>query len=119
MLRPPRDQSSEEEGVRREGGASGEHRTAMARLGVGGEEMNGREEAEVEQDNAEAEERVLGGHLLELDTTGILTQDANPGITILVYACNSFKKLIRLSIIWTVCHRCPAGARFVLNFSWE
>ena len=34
--------------------------------------------------------------LLTLESTGILTQDAEPGITTLVDACNSFNEMIRL-----------------------
>eukprot|EP00957_Ditylum_brightwellii_P000232 18040-Ditylum_brightwellii.AAC.1 len=33
----------------------------------------------------------------------------------LVDTFNGFNKLSRLAILWTVCHRWPAGAQFVLN----
>ena len=34
----------------------------------------------------------------------------------LVDSSNGFNKLSLLAMLWTVRHRCPAGARFVLNF---
>ena len=47
--------------------------------------MDEEEGVEVDQDEAEAEEVVLGGGgVLALETTGILTQDAEPGSTTLV-----------------------------------
>ena len=54
--------------------------------------------------------------MLVLEATGLLTQDADLGGTNLVGACNGFNELIRLSMIWAVYHRCPAGTRFALNF---
>ena len=50
-----------------------------------------------------------------------LTQDAEPSRITLADACNGFNKLIRLTMLWTVRHRCPAGARFVFNCyrCWE
>ena len=53
-----------------------------------------------------------GGELLSLETTGLLTYDAQPGGTKLVDSCNGLNKLIRLVILWAVRHRWPAGARF-------
>ena len=46
-----------------------------------------------------------------------LNQDADPSGTTLVDSCNEFNELSRLAMLWTVCHRCPEGARFVFNFS--
>ena len=62
------------------------------------------EEAEVQQNNVEAEEGVLGG-LLALEATGILTRDSEPGGTTLVDVRNGFNKLVHLAMIWTVRHR--------------
>ena len=50
-----------------------------------------------------------------LEATGILTQDAEAGRTTLVDARNKFNKLSRLTMLWTVRHRWPAGSRFVFN----
>ena len=55
------------------------------------------------------------GTLLVLEATGILTQDAEPGGTTLVDACNGFNNLSRLTILWTLYHHWPAGARFAIN----
>ena len=55
------------------------------------------------------------GGVLALEATGILTQDAEQGITNVFDACNGFNELIRLAVIWTVSHRWPVGARFTLN----
>ena len=40
-----------------------------------------------------------------LESTGLLTQDADPGGTTLVDARNGFKKMSRLAMLWTVRHR--------------
>ena len=53
---------------------------------------------------------------MELEATGILTQDVEPGGTTLVDECNSFNKLSRMKILWTVHNRWPARERFVFNF---
>ena len=45
-----------------------------------------------------------GGGVLALESTGILPQDADPGGTTLVDACNGFNKLICLVMLWTVIH---------------
>ena len=52
---------------------------------------------------------------MALEATGFLTQDVDPGGTILVDTHNGFNKLIRLAMIWTVRHCCPSGARLELN----
>ena len=77
----------------------------MVGMEVGGEYMDEVKGDEVEQDNAKAEEGGLGGGLLVLESTGLLTQDADPGGTTLVDARNGFKKLSRLAMLWTVRHR--------------
>ena len=56
-----------------------------------------------------------GGGGGSLEATGLLTQEADPGGTTLYDAGNGFNKLIRLEIIWKVCHCWPVGARFALN----
>ena len=52
---------------------------------------------------------------MELEATGVLTQDAEPGGTTLVDARNGFNDLIRLAMLWTVRHRWPAGSMFAFN----
>ena len=47
----------------------------------------------------------LGGLILALEPTGILTQDTVPGGTTLDDANNGFDKLNRRANIWTVFHR--------------
>ena len=71
--------------------------------------------SEEEGDDAEVEGGDWGGGLLALKSTGILNQDADPGGTTLIDACNGFNELSCLAMIWTVHHRCPAGASFALN----
>ena len=44
-----------------------------------------------------------------------LSKEAETRGTMLVDARNGFNEMIRLSIMWTVQHRWPAGARFVFN----
>ena len=56
-----------------------------------------------------------GGTLRALEALEFLTQDAEPSGTKLVDARNGFNELSRLAMLWTVWHRCPAGARFALN----
>ena len=55
------------------------------------------------------------GGFLALKATELLTQDANPGGTTLVDFRNVFNKLIRLAMLWTLCHRWTAGDRFAFN----
>ena len=45
----------------------------------------------------------------------VLALGDGPGGTTLVDARNGFNELSRLAMLWTVRHRWPAGARFVLN----
>ena len=55
------------------------------------------------------------GGLLELEVSGLLTQDADPGGTTLVDAHNGFNDLSCLEMLWMVCHRWTTGTRFALN----
>ena len=55
------------------------------------------------------------GTLCALGALELLTQDAEPSRTTLVDAHNGFNELIRLEMLWTVRHCCPAGARFTFN----
>ena len=56
---------------------------------------------------------VLNGHWEPLE---FFTQESEPSGTKLVDARNGFNELSCLEILWTVRHRCPAGARFAFNF---
>ena len=53
--------------------------------------------------------------LRTLEAIKLLPQEADPGGTKLVDACNGFSELSRLAMLWTVRHRWPAGARFVFK----
>ena len=53
--------------------------------------------------------------MLALEATGILTQDAEPGGTTLVDACNGFNELSCMEMLWTVRHRWLTGAKFAFN----
>ena len=68
--------------------------------------MDEGEEAEVEKDYVETKGGGGGGvrGLLVLESTGILTQDAEPGETMLVDAHNGLNEVIRLAMLWTVHH---------------
>ena len=88
----------------------------MAGMEVGVEEMDEGEGAEVDQENAEAEEGGLGVGILELEGTGLLTQDADPGGTTLVDTRNDFNKLFCLAMLWMVHHFRSEGERFTFNF---
>ena len=57
----------------------------------------------------------MRGNLLKLEATGILIQDADPGGTTLVYACNGFNELIRIAMLWTIWNCWLSGARFTFN----
>ena len=90
----------------------------MAGMGVGGEDMDEGEEAEVDQYVAEAVEGGLGGGgvlALALEVTGLLTHYAEPGSITLVDAQNGFNDLSRLMILWMVHHRFLEGARDAFN----
>ena len=52
---------------------------------------------------------------MALRDTGFLIQEAKLIETILVDARNGLNDLSRLSMMWTVRHRCPVGVRFVFN----
>ena len=55
------------------------------------------------------------GGLLELEATGIMNQDYDPGGTTLIDAHNGSNNISHLEMIWTVHHRWLVGERFVLN----
>ena len=79
------------------------------------DEMDEEGLAEAEQDDAEAEGGGLGGNLLALEATEILTQDSDPGGPTLAEARNGLNDLSRLAMLWTVRHNCQAGASFAFN----
>ena len=56
-----------------------------------------------------------GGGVLELEATGLLTQDAELGVPTLVDSHNGFNNLIHPEILWTVRHRWLSGERFTFN----
>ena len=93
-----------EERDRGEGGDCHKIRAMMAGMEMGGEEMDEGEKPEVKQEVVEAEVPGLGGRLLALKAKGLLTQDADPGGTTLVDACNGFIDLSRLAMLWVVYH---------------
>ena len=70
---------------------------------------------EVEEDEESEGEDEGGGTQLALETLEFLTQEAEPIGTMLVDARNGFNELSRLTILWTVRHRWPAGAGFVFS----
>ena len=78
------------------------------------EQLEAAQKMEVEEEG-EGEEGVDGTRR-ELGDLEFLTQDTEPSSIILVDARNGFSKLSRLVMLWTVQHRCPAGARFAFNF---
>ena len=55
------------------------------------------------------------GTIRSLGDIEFLNQEADPTETTLVDACNGFNKLSRLTMLWTVWHSWPSGARFPLN----
>ena len=101
---------------RSDGGASNNTKTLMENMEVGEGGITEEEEEKMEGgDVVEEGGGGLVGSLLELEATGLLTQEEEPGSTILVNACNDFNELIRLAILWTVHHHWPVGARFMFN----
>ena len=60
------------------------------------------------EEEGDATQRAMGA--LEFHT-----QDSEPSGATLLYAHNGFNDLSRLSKLWTVQHRWPAGARFTFN----
>ena len=85
----------------------------MERMEVGGEGTDEGEDAEVDQYEAEAEG--VGGGLLALEVTSLLTQDTDPYRTTIIDACNFFNEVSRLAMLWTVHHRWPSGAMFAFD----
>ena len=61
------------------------------------------------------EEDEGGGTQRELGSLEFLNQESEPLGTTLVDAHNGFNKMSRLAMLWTVRHRCLAGARFAFN----
>ena len=88
--------------------------TAMEEMEVGEEDMTEGDDL-TEDKKSEEEGGGLGGPLSALEPTELLNQDMEPGGTNFVDDHNSFNKLIRLEMIWTACHRWPAGARSTFN----
>ena len=70
---------------------------------------------EVEEEGESEGEEGGGGTQRALGSIEFLTQDADPIGTVCVDACNGFNELSRLSMLWTVCHRCLTGERFVFK----
>ena len=70
---------------------------------------------ELEEDRESEGEEGVGGTQWALEALEFLTQEADPSGTMLVDTRNGFNKLSRLSMLWTVQHRWPAGARFAIN----
>ena len=104
-----------------ESGASNKIRTTITEMGLGEDKMDEGGFEEAEGGDAENEGRRLGGTLWELEATGLLTQDADPGGTTLVDERNSFNELISLVMLRMVRHHWAAGARFAFNCytHWE
>ena len=71
---------------------------------------------EVEADRGREGEEGGGGTQRALEALDFLTQKAEPSRTTLVDACNGFNELSRLTMLWTVRNRWPAGARFAFNY---
>ena len=72
-------------------------------------------EMEVEEDRGSEGEEEGGGTQRALGALDFLTQEAEPSGTILVDARNGFNELSRLTMLWTLRHRWPAGVRFAFN----
>ena len=70
---------------------------------------------EVEEDRGREGEEGGDGTQRALGSLEFLTQDAEPSGTTLVDARNGFNAMSYLSMLWTVRHSWPAGARFALN----
>ena len=98
-----------------DGGASYNIRTIMEYMEVVEEGIYEGETAEADEDDTEAEGGGIGGDLLALEATGILTQDTDPGGTTIIDVHNGFNDLSRLTMLWMEHHCCPAGARFAFN----
>ena len=72
-------------------------------------------EMDVEEDTGSEGEEGGGFTQRALGALEFLTQDADPSGTPLVDDCNGFNELSRLTMLWTVLHHWPAGARFAFN----
>ena len=82
---------------------------------VGKEETTEGDEL-AEEDGAEAEGGGgLGGALLALEATDLLTQEADPGVTALVDSHNGFNKLSHLVMLCMVRRIWPEESRFAFN----
>ena len=90
-----------------EGGESNDIRTIMEYMEVVEEGIYEGETAEADEDDTEAEGGGIGGDLLALEATGLLTQDTDPGGTTIIDVHNGFNDLSRQH--W------PAGASFEFN----
>ena len=71
---------------------------------------------EVEEDRGNKGEEEGGGTEWALGDLEFFTQESEPSRTTLVDARNGFNALSCLEMLWTVRHRCAAGARFAFNF---
>ena len=56
-----------------------------------------------------------GGYMLALESTGIITQEADMGGTALVDARNGFNGMTHLEMMWTIRHCWTAGLRITFN----
>ena len=57
----------------------------------------------------------VGKGVLEPEATGILTQEADPGGTMILHAHIGFNELNRLSMLWKVHYHWMAGAMYAFN----
>ena len=71
-------------------------------------------EMEVQKSGSEGEEGGRGTQRA-LEALDFFTQEAGPSGTTLIDARNGFNELIRLVMLLTLRHCCPAGARFAYN----
>ena len=67
-----------------------------------------------EEERREGEEGGVGTQRA-LEDLELLTQEAEPSGTTLVYARNGFNEPSRLAMLWTLRHCWTAGARFAFN----
>ena len=70
---------------------------------------------DVEVDRGSKGEEGCGGTQRELEALEFLTQETEPSGTTLVDARNGFNELSSFTMLWTVQHHWPAGARFAFN----
>ena len=95
-----------------DGGASNYIIIVMEEMEVGEEGIYMGVAADTEDDDAVAEVGGIGGDLLALEATGILTQDTEPSGTTIIDVHNGFNDLSRLAMRWTVHQHWTAGASF-------